>query len=254
MNAAVAFDPPVFSPADCPSDLATERDSCVTNTRSAREPVWLRETSGDAHPAKRATCALLDRASLRHFLPQKQNKLCRPDFSLGRPIPHKNVVAHLTATSVFSRDTPLQTCYTCRFDQFRPRPSGTRKAHGEILVDRADNHDARISSPCPLVGRCVFCSREFDVSFLYCPFCGRRLRLPNGPGVKWYFSRYAVAVGLGTLGPLALPLVWFNPRYTVITKVSLTVLILVLTALILCGLWWCCMRLLEMTKQLMPLY
>jgi hypothetical protein len=97
-------------------------------------------------------------------------------------------------------------------------------------------------------GRCVFCSQEFDASFLYCPFCGRRLRLPGAPEVKWYYSRYGVAIGLGTIGPFALPLVWFNPRYTVITKVVLTVLILVLTALILYGLWWCCSRLLEMIR------
>jgi hypothetical protein len=63
-----------------------------------------------------------------------------------------------------------------------------------------------------------------------------------------------VAIGLGTLGPFALPLVWFNPRYTALTKTILTVLILALTVLILYGLWWCCVRLLEMISQLMPLY
>jgi hypothetical protein len=34
----------------------------------------------------------------------------------------------------------------------------------------------------------------------------------------------------------------------------LTVLVVVLTILILYGLWWSCMRLLEMTRQLMPMY
>lgn len=72
--------------------------------------------------------------------------------------------------------------------------------------------------------------------------------------MKWYYSRYAVAIGLGTIGPFALPLVWFNPRYTVSTKVALTVLILALTVLILWGLWWCCARLLEMIGQLTSLY
>jgi hypothetical protein len=120
-------------------------------------------------------------------------------------------------------------------------------------VDNAGKCDAQVSSGDRPVGRCVFCSREFEAGFLYCPFCGRRLRLSGGPEGKWYYSRYAVVIGLGTLGPFALPLVWFNPRYTVITKVALTVLILVLTALILYGLWWCCMRLLEMTRLWMPL-
>ncbi len=138
--------------------------------------------------------------------------------------------------------------------QFRLRQSGTRKAHGEILVDNAGSRDARISSGSPARGRCVFCSREFDASFLYCPFCGGRLRRSDGPEMKWYYSRYAVAIGLGTIGPFALPLVWFNPRYTVSTKVALTVLILALTVLILWGLWWCCARLLEMIGQLTSLY
>jgi hypothetical protein len=121
-------------------------------------------------------------------------------------------------------------------------------------VDNASKCDAQVFSGDRPGGRCVFCSREFEAGFLYCPFCGRRLRLPGEQGVKWYHSRYAIVIGLGTLGPFALPLVWFNPRYTAITKVALTVLILLLTALILYGLWWCYMRLLEMTRQLMPLY
>lgn len=121
-------------------------------------------------------------------------------------------------------------------------------------MDGAGNYDARVSSGSSARGHCVFCSREFDASFLYCPFCGRRLRLPDGPEVKWYYSRYAVMIGLGTMGPFALPLVWFNPRYTAIKKITLTVAILVLTILILYGLWWCGMRLLEIIRQLTTLY
>jgi hypothetical protein len=121
-------------------------------------------------------------------------------------------------------------------------------------VDSTGNHEARTSSGSPTMGRCVFCSREFEASFLYCPFCGRRLRRPGLPGEKWYYSRYAIVIGLGTIGPFALPLVWFNPRYTITTKIVLTVLVVVLTILILYGLWWSCMRLLEMTRQLMPMY
>ena len=120
-------------------------------------------------------------------------------------------------------------------------------------MDSTGNDDARMTPGNPVRGRCVFCSREFDANFLYCPYCGRRLRLPDGPQGKWYHSRYAVAIGLGTIGPFALPLVWFNPRYTVITKIALTVLTLVLTVLLLYALWWCCMRLLEMARLLMPL-
>jgi hypothetical protein len=121
-------------------------------------------------------------------------------------------------------------------------------------VDKADKCDPRASSGSPASGRCVFCSREFDASFLYCPFCGRRLSSPGGEGLKWYYSRHAVVLGLSTLGPFALPLVWLNPRYSLRTKIALTALILVLTVLILCGLWLLSTRLLETMRQLMSPY
>jgi len=50
--------------------------------------------------------------------------------------------------------------------------------------------------------------------------------------MRWYHSKYAVAVSVATLGPFALPMVWSHPRYTIFTKVVLTTLILALTALL----------------------
>ncbi len=103
------------------------------------------------------------------------------------------------------------------------------------------------------MGRCVFCAREFEASFLYCPFCGKRLRPPNRSDVKWYYSRYAVVFGLGTVGPFALPLVWFNPRYTALTKILLTVVILAVTFLLVAALALLYVWLLGMVEQLMSL-
>ncbi|MBI3252101.1 MAG: hypothetical protein HYZ52_02120 [Candidatus Omnitrophica bacterium] len=40
---------------------------------------------------------------------------------------------------------------------------------------------------------------------------------------KWYFKTSAVVVAFLAVGPLALPLVWFNPRYDKRTKAIVTV-------------------------------
>ena len=52
------------------------------------------------------------------------------------------------------------------------------------------------------------------------------------PTSKWYFSTTAVVVALLCIGPLALSLVWFHPRYKIITKVIVTILVIVFTLLL----------------------
>jgi len=53
-----------------------------------------------------------------------------------------------------------------------------------------------------------------------------------GPrGRKWYFATPTVVIALLFLGPLALPLVWLNPRYKPATRVIITVLVLAVTVL-----------------------
>ncbi len=48
---------------------------------------------------------------------------------------------------------------------------------------------------------------------------------------KWYFKNSVVVVALLSVGPLALPLVLFNPRYSKKTKVIITLAVIVLTYL-----------------------
>ncbi len=47
--------------------------------------------------------------------------------------------------------------------------------------------------------------------------------------MKWYFKTSALIVGLLCVGPLALPLAWFNPRYSKLTKLIITVAVLAAT-------------------------
>ncbi|GEM_PF-2113117 len=47
--------------------------------------------------------------------------------------------------------------------------------------------------------------------------------------LAWYFRTSVIVIALLSVGPLALPLIWFHPRYKRLTKVLTTALTIVLT-------------------------
>ena len=49
------------------------------------------------------------------------------------------------------------------------------------------------------------------------------------PNIKWYFKTQWVVFAFLCVGPLALPLIWFHPRYRPITKIVITAVIILLT-------------------------
>jgi len=49
---------------------------------------------------------------------------------------------------------------------------------------------------------------------------------------KWYFRTYAFVMAFLCVGPLALPLVWINPRYKRSKKVIITVVTLFICYLV----------------------
>jgi len=81
--------------------------------------------------------------------------------------------------------------------------------------------------------KCRFCAEDIQDNAIKCKHCSEfqdaSLSRITEEKTPWYFKKSFVIIAVCSVGPLALPLIWWRPQTTLVWKFGLTIGILVLS-------------------------